>query len=194
MKANQERFPLRLMCRVLGVSSSGYYAWRSRGPSPKEIANERLRERMREIHRLHRETYGRARIQAELCDEGYEVNHKRVARLMKPEGLEGVSHRRKWHLTKRAKDVHPSADLVERDFGVTAPDRIWVADVTSVPTSSGLIYLAVVVDAWSRRVVGWSMETHMHTELVLGALNLAIWQRRPLEPKPVHVVCLRTTL
>ena len=201
MRANQASFPVRLMCRVLGVSASGYYAWRSRGPSPREVVNGRLRERMRKIHRLSRETYGRARIQAELRDEGWAVNHKRVARLMKLEGLEGASRRRKWHTTKRAKGARPAADLVERDFCVTAPDRLWVADVTYVPTASGFLYLAVVVDAWSRRVVGWSMETHLRTELVLGALNMAIWQRRPEavihhsdQGHPVHVGRLRATL
>ncbi len=102
-----------------------------------------------------------------------------MGRLKKLEGLEGASRRRKWRTTKRAKDVWPAADLVERDFRVRGPDRLWVADATYVPTSSGFLYLAVVVDVWSRRVVGWSMETHLRTELVLGALNMAIWQRRP---------------
>jgi putative transposase len=116
---------------------------------------------------------------AELRDEGWIVNHKRVARLMRLEGLQGASRRRKWRTTKRAKDARPAPDLIERDFRVNGPDRLWVADVTYVPTWSGFLYLAVVVDAWSRRVVGWSMETHLRTELVLQALNMAIWQRRP---------------
>ena len=96
MRANQASFPVRLMCRVLGVSPSGYYAWSSRGPSLRAVTNGRLRERMREIHQLSRETYGRPRMQAELRDEGWGVNHKRVARLVKLEGLEGASRRRKW--------------------------------------------------------------------------------------------------
>ncbi len=121
MRANQASFPVRLMCRVLGVSPSGYYAWRSRGPSPRAVTNGRLRERMREIHRLSRETYGRPRMQAELRDEGWGVNHKRVARLMKLEGLEGASRRRKWRTTRRAKGVRPAPDLVERDF-LVSPD------------------------------------------------------------------------
>jgi putative transposase len=138
-----------------------------------------MRERMRRIHEFSRETYGRPRMYAELRDEGWLVNHKRVGRLMKLEGLQGASRRRKWRTTKRAKDARPAPDLIDRDFRVKGPDRLWVADVTYVPTWSGFLYLSVVVDAWSRRVVGWSMETHLRTELVLQALNMAIWQRRP---------------
>ena len=122
--------------------------------SGRRLLRRGLRERMREIHLWSRETYVRARMQAELRDEGWGVNHKRVARLIKLAGLEGVSRRRKWHTTKRAKDVRPAADLVERGFRVTAPNRLWVAEVTYVATSSGFLYLAVVMDAWSRRVVG----------------------------------------
>jgi len=115
---------------------------------------------------------------AELRDEGHKVNHKRVARLMRLEGLEGATRRRKWRTTKRAKDARPAPDLVERDFAPEGPDRLWVADITYVPTGSGFLFLAVVVDAWSRRVVGWSMETHLRTSLVLQALNMALWQRK----------------
>jgi putative transposase len=134
---------------------------------------------MREIHVFSRETYGRPRMYAELRDDGWLVNHKRVGRLMSLDGLQGASRRRKWRTTKRAKDARPAPDLVERDFAVDGPDQLWVADITYVPTWSGFLYLAVVVDAWSRRVVGWSMETHLRTELVLQALNMALWQRKP---------------
>ncbi len=167
------------MCRVLGVSPSGYYAWLNRPPSRRAVENGRLLERMREIHRFSRETYGRPRIYAELRDEGWLVNHKRVARLMRLDGLQGASRRRKWRTTKRAKDARPAPDLVERDFRVSRPDQLWVADITYIPTWAGFLFLAVVVDAWSRRVVGWSMKTHLRTELVLQALNMALWQRRP---------------
>ncbi|MCG8468711.1 MAG: IS3 family transposase [Gemmatimonadetes bacterium] len=179
VRANRAEFSVRTLCRVLGVSPSGYYAWKDRPPSAREVANERLVARMREIHEFSRETYGRPRMYAELRDEGWLVNHKRVGRLMAREGLQGASRRKKWRTTKRSKDARPAPDLVERDFAVNEPDRLWVADITYVPTWSGFLYLAVVVDACSRRVVGWSMETHLKTELVLQALNMALWQRRP---------------
>ena len=134
---------------------------------------------MREIHAFSRGTYGRPRMYAELRDEGHRVNHKRVARLMRIEGLEGATRRRKWRTTKRAKDVRPAPDLVERDFAPEGPDRLWVADITYIPTGAGFLFLAVVVDAWSRRVVGWSMENHLRTSLVLQALDMALWQRKP---------------
>ena len=98
---------------------------------------------------------------------------------MSQEGLQGASRRKKWRTTKRAKDARPAPDLVERNFGVDGPDQLWVADITYVPTWSGFLYLAVVVDAWSRRVVGWSMQTHLRTDLVLQALNMALQQRKP---------------
>ena len=179
MRANQAVFAVRTLCRVLGVSPSGYYAWRDRPPSARNVANERLLERMRKIHEFSRQTYGRPRMYAELRDEGWPVNHKRVGRLMALEGLQGASRRKKWRTTKRAKDARPAPDLVERDFAVDGPDQLWVADITYVPTWSGFLYLAVVVDAYSRRVVGWSMETHLRTDLVLQALNMALWQRKP---------------
>jgi len=181
VKANQAEFAVRTLCRVLGVSPSGYYAWRDRPPSARDVENARLLERMRQIHTFSRKTYGRPRMYAELRDEGRVVNHKRVARLMSLDGLQGATRRKKWRTTKRAKDARPAPDLVERDFAPGGPDRLWVADITYVPTWSGFLYLAVVVDAWSRRVVGWSMETHLRTELVLQALNMALWQRKPDE-------------
>ncbi len=139
------------------------------------MANARLLARMRAIHEFSRHTYGRPRMYAELRDEGWRVNHKHLAL----EGLKGASRRKKWRTTTRAKDARPAPDLVERDFAVDRPDKLWVADITYVPTWSGFLYLAVVVDACSRRVVGWSMETHLKTELVLQALNMALWQRKP---------------
>ena len=179
MRANQAEFAVRTLCQVLGISPSGYYAWKDRPPSARAVENGRLLERMREIHTFSRETYGRPRMYAELRDEGHLVNHKRVGRLMSLDGLQGASRRKKWRTTKRAKDARPAPDLVRRDFAPGGPDRLWVADITYVPTGSGFLFLAVVVDAWSRRVVGWAMETHLRTELVLQALNMALWQRRP---------------
>ena len=179
MRVNQAVFRVRTMCRVLGVSPSGYYAWKNRPPSPRSVDDERLLSRIREIHMFSRDTYGQPRMYAELRDDGWQVNHKRVRRLMRLDGLQGATRRRKWRTTKRAKDARPAPDLVERDFSVDGPDQLWVADITYVLTSSGFLYLAVVVDAWSRHVVGWSMKTHLKTDVVLDALNMALQQRRP---------------
>jgi putative transposase len=164
---------------VLGVSPSGYYAWLSRPPSVRQRSDEALGERIQKIHEDSRETYGSPRIHAELADEGIRVGRKRVQRLMRILGIEGASRRKKWHTTKRGKDARPAPDLVERDFAVTGPDRLWVADITYIPTWAGFLYLAVVVDAFSRRIVGWAMANHLRTELVLDALDMAVWQRRP---------------
>ena len=179
MRANQAEFSVRMMCEVLSVSPSGYYAWRQRPPSLRAVENGLLLRRMREIHTFSRETYGQPRMYAELRDDGWQVNHKRVRRLMRLAGLEGATRRKKWRTTKRAKDARPAPDLVERDFSVDRPDQLWVADITYVPTWGGFLYLSVVVDAWSRRVVGWSMKPHLKTDLVLDALNMALQQRRP---------------
>jgi putative transposase len=134
---------------------------------------------MRGIHSASRQSYGRPRMHAELRDEGFAVNHKRAGRLMKLGGLAGITRRRKWRTTKRDRGARPAPDLVQRRFVAGGRDQLWVADITYVPTLSGFLYLAVVVDAWSRRVVGWFMETHLRTDLVLQALNMAVSQRRP---------------
>jgi putative transposase len=167
------------MCRVLELSTSGYYVWLVRPPSARAVANAALLERMREIHSFSRRSYGAPRMYAELRDDGVLVNRKRVARLMKQDRLVGVTRRKKWRTTKRDPAARPAPDLVQRDFTATGPDELWVADITYVPTASGFLYLAVVVDAWSRRVVGWSMQTHLKTDLVLKALDMALMQRRP---------------
>ena len=179
VRANQAEFSVRLMCEVLSVSPSGYYAWRKRPPSRRLVENERLLNRIREIHTFSRDTYGQPRMYAELRDDGWQVNHKRIRHLMRLDGLQGATRRKKWRTTKRAKDARPAPDLVERDFSVDGPNQLWVADITYVPTWSSFLYLSVVVDAWSRRVVGWSMKTHLKTDLVLDALNMALQQRRP---------------
>jgi putative transposase len=181
VRANQAEFRVREMCRVLEISPSGYYAWRDRPASRRAVETERLLSRMREIHTFSRETYGRPRLYAELRDDGWRVNHKRVRRLMSLDGLQGATRRKKWRTTKRDRDARPAPDLVERDFKADAPDQLWAADITYVPTWSGFLYLSVVIDAWSRRIVGWSMKTHLRTDLVLDALNMALHQRRPDE-------------
>jgi putative transposase len=169
------------MCRVLEVSTSGYYAWRKRPRSARARADAGLTLRIQTIHERSRATYGAPRVHAELAAEGIRVGRKRVARLMDAAGLYGVS-RRKWVTTTvRDRTARPAPDLVDRNFAAASPNRLWVADITYVPTWAGFLYLAVVLDAFSRRVVGWAMETHLRTELVLAALNMALGQRRPVE-------------
>ena len=177
---NQAAHRVVTMCRLLGVSKSGFYAWRDRPPSPRAVEDAALSERIAEIHRDNRGVYGRPRIHAELAAAGVHVGGKRVARLMRRAGICGVSRRKKWRTTKRDRDARPAPDLVERNFTVDRPDQLWVADITYVPTWAGFVYLAIVLDAWSRRIVGWAMADTLHTQVVLDALNMALWQRRPV--------------
>ena len=169
------------MCRVLGVSPSGYYAWRKRPLAPRARTDVELTAHIDAIHRMSRGTYGAPRIHAELAARGFPVGCKRVARLMRTAGVQGVSRRKPFHTTVRDEAARPAPDLVDRQFTAPGPDRLWVADITYVPTWAGFLYLAVVLDAWSRRVVGWAMESHLRTELVLAALDMAVAQRRPTE-------------
>ena len=179
MSDHQAVYPVRTMCRLLGLSPSGYYAWRQRTPSRRARENAALTEEILEIHTRSDETYGAPRIHAELRARGRGASLNRVARLMRAARIEGVSRRRRGKTTRRASGAQPAADLVERDFSASGPDELWVADITYVPTQAGFLYLAVVVDAWSRRVVGWSMATHLRTSLVLNAFDMALMQRQP---------------
>jgi len=172
---------VRTMCRLLGVSSSGYYAWRRQSPSARAQRDAALGARIRSIHEYSRGTYGAVRVRAELAAAGEAVSRKRVARLMRAAGLAGISRRRRFSTTTRDHQGRQAPDLVDRNFTVSHRDQLWVADITYIPTWAGFLYLAVVLDAWSRRVVGWAMATHLRTELVLDALNMALWQRRPRE-------------
>ena len=165
------------MCRVLGVSESGYYAWLKRTPSARIQANASLLAQIRSIHSWSRGTYGAPRMREELHARGTDVGRKRVARLMRCDGLQGVSRRKGTRTTRRDAAAKPMPDLVKRDFKASGPDRLWVADITYIPTWVGFLYLAVVIDAWSRRVVGWSMAGHLRTELVLDALTMALGRR-----------------
>jgi putative transposase len=178
-------YPVRLLCRTLGVSPSGYYAWRDRGPSAHELADRDLAVRVREAHVLGRGTYGSPRIHAELREAGHRVSRKRVARLMREQALAGVRRRRFVTTTVADRAAAPAPDLVERDFSAPGPDRLWVADITYLPTGSGFCYLAAIIDAWSRRVVGWSMGSGLHTGLISAALDMALARRNP-GPGLVH--------
>lgn len=179
MKAHQAEHAAATMARLLGVSTSGYYAWLDRPPSARAIHDAELSELIANIHRESRGTYGVPRVHAELADQGVRVGRKRVARLMSGAGLEGVSRRRKHRTTRRSGADSAAPDLLERDFGATGPDQKWVADITYVPTWVGFVYLAVVLDVWSRRVVGWATADTLHTQVVLDAFNMAVWRRRP---------------
>jgi putative transposase len=172
-------YPVTAMCRAFGVSPSGFYAWHGREPSARAIEDARLTARIQHYHARSRGAYGAPNIHADLRDEGIRVGKKRVARLMKANGLRGVC-RRKWvTTTTRDPEARPAPDLVERRFTADAPNQLWVADITSIPTWAGFLYLAVVLDAFSRRIVGWAMAEHLRTELVVSALKMAIGQRRP---------------
>ena len=166
------------MCRVLGVSRSGYYAWLNRQASARAVEDERLKDKIEEIHSDSRGTYGVPRVHVELQEDHERVSRKRIARLMRVCGLRGVC-RRKW-ITTTVRDANdqPAPDPVNRVFTASAPNQLWVADITYVPTWEGFIYLAVLLDVFSRKIVGWSMANHMRTELILAALEMALdWKR-----------------
>ena len=169
-----------MACRVLEVSRSGYYDWLSRPTSPRRQENELLLKHIKQIHADSRETYGSPRVHAEMTlGLGLLVNLKRVARLMRQAGIQGLYRRRRRGCTVRDPDAQPSSDLVNRDFTVTEPNRLWVTDITEHPTAEGKVYCAAVLDAYSRLIVGWSIAEHMRTELVTDALGMAIIRRQP---------------
>jgi putative transposase len=171
--------PVTRLCRLLGVSASGYYAWRTRPASAHAVADARLSRHIRAVYERSRCTYGAPRVHAELRADGIRTGRKRIARLMRQAGLAGCHRRRGVRTTRRAPEQAPAPDLVRRQFRAEQPNATWVADITYVPTWAGFLYLAVVLDVFSRRVVGWAMASHLRTELVLAALNMAIAQRRP---------------
>jgi len=177
--AEKARFPISLSCRVLGVSRSGFHAWERRPQSRRALTDASLSERIREIHKRSRESYGARRIHLDLRDEGVRVGRKRVERLMRTAGLSGYVRRRKGKTTIRVPGVRVADDLVGRDFDPVAPNRLWASDIKYVATWEGTLYLASVLDCFSRRVVGWSMRDDMQAELVVDALEMAISRRRP---------------
>ncbi len=179
MNANQATLPIATMCRVLGVSESGFHAWCKRAPSRRTERDTDVRVAIRASHARSDATYGAPRILEDLREAGYRVGQKRVARLMRLDGLCGVSKRRGPVRPRRTIPEAPCApDLVNRDFRATAPNQLWVADITYVPTAAGFLYLAVVLDVFSRRIVGWSMRDTLHTTVVLDVLDMAATQRR----------------
>lgn len=182
MSANQAVHSVKTMARLFNVSRSGYYAWQRRAPSERARQDARLAELIEAAWERSRRTYGMPRIRAELRDMGVVAARKRIARLMRANGWQGVSRRRGWvTTTRRDKRQRPAPDLVQRQFVADAPDRLWIADMTYIPTWTGFVFLAVVVDVFSRRVVGWAMDSSMTAELVTTALDMAHAQRRPAE-------------
>jgi putative transposase len=188
VEAQKATHRVSAMCRALKVSKSGFYSWRGRAPSARAQADALLSEKIARIHTESRETYGAPRIHFELKTLGVRCARKRVARLMREAGLFGCGgRRRKARTTLRShtERTPPAPDLVKRNFTPEAPDRLWVADITYVRTWEGWLYLSFVLDTYSRRIVGWSMANHLKTELVLDALNMSIYNRRP-QPGLIH--------
>ena len=171
--------PVSLMCELLGVSVSGYWAWIKRPPSDRELTDAWLIERIRVIHTSSKGRYGSPRVHAMLRRQGIRVGEKRVARLMAQAGLQGAHRRRRKGCTVPVEGVEPFRDLVGRDFRPDAPDRVWAADIKQIKTAEGWLYLAAVQDLFSRRIVGWAMAPHMRSELVVAALEMAVRRRRP---------------
>ena len=190
LQAQKATYRISRMCKALKVSKSGFfYGWRDRTPSTRAQADALLSEKIARIHRDSRETYGAPRIHFELQTLGVRCARKRVARLMREAGLFGCGgrRRRKARTTLRSQTecIPPAPDLVKRNFTPEAPTRLWVADITYVRTWEGWLYLSFVLDTYSRKVVGWSMASNLRTELVLDAVNMAIYTRRP-SPGLIH--------
>ena len=177
--AEKTNHSISLMCRVLGVSRSGFHAWEQRPPSQRALADAALTERIRGMYARSRDSYGARRIYLDLRDEHVRVGRKRVERLMRAAGLSGYVKRRKFRTTFGVPGVRVADDLVERDFNPPAPNRLWASDIKYVSTWEGTLYLASVIDCFSRKVVGWSMRSDMQAELVVDALEMAISRRQP---------------
>ena len=178
MSENRARYPIAVMCRVLDVSPSGYYAWAKRPACERAVMDAAMTAEIRAAHAASKGTYGAPRLQFDLADVGIHVGRKRVARLMRDAGLVGVTRRKRTVTTVR-DGARQAPDLVNRNFTADQPDMLWVADITYIPTWAGFLYLAVVLDAFSRRIVGWSMASTLHRQVVLDALDMALWRRRP---------------
>ncbi len=177
---HRDSWPVRVMCDALSVSPSGYYAWRSRPESPRKIANRELLVDISRVYRQHRERYGAPRIHAELRAEGHTISRKRVARVMRQHGIRARAPRRYRVCTTDSKHSLPVAEnLLDQNFVAERPDQVWLADITYIPTGEGWLYLAVILDLFTRKVVGWAMRDHMGAELTIAALTMAIQRRRP---------------
>lgn len=182
---HREAFPVRRMCKMLAVSPSGYYAWRRRPISELKMANEKLVETIKEIHVEFQGKYGSPRIYQELQARNIPCSENRVARLMRKNGIQ-AKHKQQFRVTTKSNPAHPVApNLLNREFTAEKPNEKWTSDITYIPTGEGWVYLAVVLDLFSRYVVGWSMSTRLTSSLVIDALTMAVRQRKP-EPGLLH--------
>jgi transposase InsO family protein len=180
MEQEKANHSIALMCRLFEVSTSGYYAWRERKPSARSESDAELLAHIKTIYEESRDTYGAPRIHADLkLNYHIDCSRKRVARLMRQAGLVGVHRRKFTGTTKRDPKRDPYPDLVERQFTIDEPNKVWVADVTQHETDEGWLFLAIIIDVYSRLVIGWSMGERFTAELVLAALEMALWNRQP---------------
>lgn len=183
---HREEFEITVMCRVLGVSRSGYYAWRNRPVSPRKMANDKLLEQIKEIYEKSGQTYGSPRVHAELVAQGIKCSLNRVARLMRLHRLRANQERTfKVKTTDSNHDLPVGPNLLEQNFEARQPDQTWLTDITYIPTAEGWLYLAVVLDLYSRRIVGWAMSDSLERQLVIDALQMALLARRPA-PGLIH--------
>jgi len=186
IRRHVQEFTVLVMCRVLGVSRSGYYAWRKRPPSERERADHELAQLIRATHERSRGTYGSPRIHAELQAQGCQVGRKRVARLMRCQALV-ARRRRRFKVTTHALSGRPVApNVLKQQFRAERPNEKWLADITYIPTREGWLYLAAVLDAHSRLIVGWAMDSYLKQDLVLQALRMALRHRHPTSPLLHH--------
>lgn len=182
----RESYPIRMMCRCLKVSPSGYYGWRSRPPSARATANERLTKRIRELHHESDGVMGSPRIWEELRDEGESCGLNRVARLMRVDGIKGIPQKKRWRQKRSGERPTGVQNVLGRDFKAAEPNTRWATDITYVHTAQGWLYLCVVLDLCSRLIVGWSMSRIQDRQLVLQAVLMALWQRRSRETIVLH--------
>ena len=175
---HQNEFPVLRMCQVLNVSVSGYYAWRKREPSQRKREDEHGGKLIEDAYQNNRQVYGSPRVHAELKEQGVHCGRKRVARLMRERGISAKSKRRKVKTTDSQHDNPVAPNLLQRDFSADAPNTTWVADITGIGTAEGWLYLAAIVDIYSRLVVGWAMSKERDEQLVIKAAKMAITQRR----------------
>ena len=178
MMAHQAEYRIATMCRVLQVSASGFYSRRARPQSQRQRNDTKLATMITAIHKRSKGTYGRPRVHAELINAGLHVSGKRIARIMRENSLVGASRRKTVVTTVQDRGGKPAPDLVHRNFSASAPNQLWVADMTYVSTWAGFLYLALVLDVYSRRIVGWATGPRMHKQLVIDALNMAVHQRK----------------
>ena len=179
------KLPVTALCRALRVSASGFYAWLDRGPSARELEDRQILERVRYYFARAKETYGARRIHMDLLDEGLQIGRCRVERLMRENGLQGITKRLRRRIRQLQDDGLHAMDLVKRAWHPAGPNELWVADITQINTWEGPLYLAAVMDVWSRRIVGWAMADNMRAELVVSAFEMAVSRRRPT-PGLVH--------